>query len=49
MKAGRKYPNSHIGWHEYYVKRFNLNQHPDAAYLAMVYPFFHLAHNDPAP
>ncbi len=38
-----KYPNTNLGWHKYYVNRFNRNQHPDAAYLACLYLFFHLA------
>lgn len=39
----RKYPNTRIGWHKYYVNRFNKNRHPHAAELAMVYLFLHLA------
>lgn len=42
----KSYPVTHIGWHVYYVKRFNKNLHPDAAYLAMLYLFFHLAYNE---
>jgi hypothetical protein len=34
--------NSHIGWHRYYVARFNKSQHPDAALLAMYYLFLAL-------
>jgi hypothetical protein len=29
--------NSNMGWHAYYVKRFNKTQHSDAAHLAMFY------------
>lgn len=29
--------NSNMGWHDYYVKRFNKEGHPDAAHLAMFY------------
>ncbi len=42
-----KYPNTNLGWHKYYVNRFNRNQHPDAAYLACLYLFFHLAKDTP--
>lgn len=35
--------NTHIGWFQYYVARFNKNQHPDAAHLAMYYLLLHLA------
>lgn len=42
----KNWPTSHLGWYEYYVKRFNKNQHPDAAYLACVYLFLHLAHQE---
>ena len=28
---------SNMDWHRYYVARFNKNQHPDAAHLAMFY------------
>lgn len=34
--------NSNAGWHDYYVQRFNKTEHPDAAYLAMLYLFFAL-------
>lgn len=34
--------NTNAGWHDYYVQRFNKTQHPDAAYLAMLYLFFAL-------
>jgi hypothetical protein len=34
--------SSNLGWHNYYVARFNKTQHPDAAYLAMLYLFFAL-------
>lgn len=34
--------NTNLGWHNYYVARFNKTQHPDAAYLAMLYLFFAL-------
>lgn len=39
----KSYPTSHLGWHLYYVKRFNKTEHPDAAYLALVYLNFHYA------
>ena len=31
--------NTNMGWHHYYVKRFNKHQQPDAALLAMLYLF----------
>lgn len=43
----RNYPSTHLGWHKYYVNRFNRYEHPDAAYLACLYLFFHLAETDP--
>lgn len=45
MKRSR-YPNTTLGWHKYYVRRFNKTQHPDAEYLACLYHFFHLAFGD---
>jgi hypothetical protein len=36
------FPTSYLGWHRYYVNRFNKTEHPDAAFLAMVYLFLHL-------
>ena len=42
----KHWPYTHLGWHQYYVKRFNKNEHPDAAYLAMVYLFLHLRDTD---
>lgn len=33
---------TNLGWHAYYVDRFNKTQHPDAEYLAMLYLFFAL-------
>lgn len=42
-----KFPNSRLGWHKYYVNRYNRYGHPDAAYLAMVYLFLHLAFEEP--
>lgn len=41
MKA--RFPNTRLGWHNYYVNRYNKYQHPDQAYLAMVYQFLYLA------
>lgn len=38
-----RYPNTRLGWHKYYVARFNKTQHPDAEYQAMVYLLLHLA------
>jgi hypothetical protein len=46
MRTPSKYPNTNIGWHKYYTNRFNRHGHPDAAYLAMVYLFLHLAHEE---
>jgi len=40
------YPCSNLGWHDHYVRRFNKTEHPDAAYLAMVYLFLHLRDQD---
>lgn len=37
------YPVSRMGWHKYYVNRFNKTQHPDAAILACWYMYLHLA------
>lgn len=42
----RGYPSTNLGWHDYYVRRFNLTQNPDAAYLACLYLMFHLAFGD---
>ncbi len=50
MKTKRLFPlskadaaiNSNLGWHEYYVRRYNKNLSPDACYLAMVYLFLAL-------
>lgn len=39
-------PSNAWGWHRYYVSRFNKTEHPDAAYLAMLNLFFHLAFGD---
>lgn len=46
----RRYPNTNLGWHKHYVRRFNKTEHPDAEYLACLYLFFHLAfENDKIP
>jgi hypothetical protein len=34
--------NSNLGWHRYYVERFNKTESPDTCYLAMLYLFFAL-------
>ena len=41
-----RYPNTAWGWHRYYASRFNKNESPDAAYLAILNLFFHLAFGD---
>lgn len=38
----RSYPTSNLGWHKYYIRRFNKTEHPDACYLACLYLYFHL-------
>ena len=40
-------PVTRLGWHKYYVNRFNRYGHPDQAYLAMVYLFLYLAFEKP--
>ena len=40
-------PVTRLGWHQYYVNRFNKHQHPDQEYLAMLYLFLHLAFESP--
>ena len=44
----KNYPNDNMGWHKYYVNRFNRHRNPDAAYLAMVYLVLHLSKEDRA-
>ena len=38
-----KYPNTRVGWHNYYVKRYNKSKHLDALQLACWYLLLHLA------
>lgn len=42
----KRYPVSSLGWHQYYVRRFNKTLHPDAEYLAVLYLFFALRDED---
>lgn len=42
-----RFPNTRLGWHKYYVNRFNKSQHPDAEHLAMAYLLLHLAFEAP--
>jgi hypothetical protein len=35
--------NTRLGWHEYYVARYNKTLDPQAAHLAMWYLFLHLS------
>ena len=41
-----RYPNTNWGWYRYYSARFNKTEHPDTAYLAMLYLYAHLALGD---
>lgn len=41
MKA--KFPNTRLGWHKYYVNRFNKYHHPDADFMACYFLLLHLA------
>jgi hypothetical protein len=43
-RGQRAYPVTHLGWHLFYVARFNKTQHPDAAYLACLHLNFHYAY-----
>ncbi len=42
MRDPARRPCTNIGWHDYYVRRFNQRQHPDAAHLAMFFLLLHL-------
>lgn len=39
----KRYPNTNMGWHEYYVRRFNKTGAATSLYLADLYLLFHLA------
>ena len=41
-----RYPTTRLGWHKYYVARFNKTEHWQAEQLAMWYLFLHLAFDD---
>lgn len=42
MRHKIKFPSTYLGWHRYYVTRYNDTEHPDACYLAVLYLFFAL-------
>lgn len=42
----KRYPSSNLGWHRYYVSRFNKTGSKDAGLLADLYLLFHLAFGD---
>ena len=42
----KSYPATNLGWHDFYVARFNKTGSPAAEYLASLYLFFHLAFGD---
>lgn len=42
----KKWPNTNLGWHRYYVTRFNEYQDPEAGVMADVYLLYHLAFGD---
>ena len=41
--ALRKAPVSRLGWHHYYVTRFNKTGHAQAEHMALWYLFLHLS------
>ena len=50
----KKYPNTRLGWHKYYVNRFNKNGSWYAEWLALSYLMHYLAFGEesslgPAP
>lgn len=49
MKTKVRFPNSNMGWHKYYVKRFNKDGNPYSLYLAMLYFTYYLAFGDDRP
>lgn len=38
-------PNTRLGWHRHYVKRFDKTGHPHAEQMACWYLFLHLQHD----
>lgn len=44
----RANPCTNLGWHKYYVKRFNKNGNIWSCYMAMYYLFLHLRETEPA-
>jgi hypothetical protein len=46
LPSVKRWPNTNMGWHEYYVRWFNKIQAAAALYLADLYLLFHLAFGD---
>lgn len=42
-RKSKKLPNTRLGWHHYYSNRFDKNQDPQTAHLAMWYWLLQLA------
>jgi len=46
MANQKSYPNTNLGWHRFYVARFNKTGSLGAEYLATMYLYMHLAFGD---